>query len=174
MSAIVESPYGNIDRGVLQAIGLAVVNYSLLEESLALGVAWLIAGKLSDDVAHLVVRKLSFRVLLDTFGGLYRHRFPDDLDSVDLKEICKELEALNEERNRMFHSFLTLGKAAGRLNRYQTTVVRRGRKILDDSLSEAEILGFAERAEKESNRFLEFVGQCILPRIDDVIPKGRS
>lgn len=174
MSAIAESPYGNIDRGVLQAIGLAVVNYSLLEESLALGVAWLIEGTLYDDVVHLVVRRHSFRALLDTFGGLYRRRFPDDLDYVDLKEICKELEALSEERNRMVHSFWSSGKAAGRLNRYKTAVVRRGWITLDESLSEADILGFAEQAEKGANRLLEFVGMRVLPRIDDVIPKGRS
>jgi hypothetical protein len=33
-----QSSYGNTDRGVLQVIGLVVVNYSLLEEGLTLGV----------------------------------------------------------------------------------------------------------------------------------------
>ena len=168
-----KSPYGNIDRGILQAIGLAVVNYSLLEEYLALGVSFLVTGTLPDDAAEIMVTALHFRAVLDTFGCLYRHRFPQD-DFRDLTKICNELGKLNDERNHLVHSFWSSGKAADQLTRYRTAVRRGGRKKWEENVSEADVLRLAERAEETADRLLDFVASCILPRIEGVIPQRRS
>jgi hypothetical protein len=172
MKGIVKASYGNLDRGILQAIGLAVVNYSLLEESLGLGVSWLIVGTRHDEATDLMVRGFHFRVRLETFAGLFRQRFPDD-DFSDLNKIFSELETLNKERVNLFHSFWTPGEAADQLSRSRKKLQRDGPKIWEQSVREADVLRFADQAEQLANRLLEFIGERILPRIDDVMPKPR-
>ena len=163
-----KSPYGSTDRGVLQAIGLAVVNFSQLEETLVLGVRFLIVGTLDDEAADLTVRKLSFRDLVEALAGLYRHRFPDD-DFGDLKEVCLVLDKLNNERNHLFHSSWSSGKAANQLRRYKAAVRRGGPKIWDQNVSEGDVLRFAEGTDQALGRLVGFLMESIVPRIDDVV-----
>ena|SRR5437763_1314717 len=165
------TPYGGIDRGVLQAIGLAVVNFSQLEEALAFGVNCLIVGTRADDAADLMLRQLSFRSLLDTFSGLYLHRFGSD-DAAELKLLCNRLDALNNKRNHLIHSFWTPADANDKLSRYRKAMRRGGPKIWDDSVSESDILDFAKRTDTAYSDVLEIVIGRVLKKIDKLIPPG--
>ncbi len=170
MANQVHSAYGNVDRGVLQAIGLVVVNFSQVQEALAFGVNVLMVGVLADDAADLMLRKLGFRELVEAFAGLYQHRFPGD-DFREVKDLCKELGRVNDARNHLIHSFWTLGDAAGRLGRYRKAVRRGGPKKWAESVSESDVIELAERANKAYGRVLELVVGQVLPRIDNVVPK---
>jgi hypothetical protein len=165
-----EAPYGGMDRGVLQAIGLAVVNFSQLEETLAFGVTCFMLGT-ADDAPDLLVRQLSFRRILETFAGLYALRF-GSRDGIEIKTLWKEIEKLEDERNHLVHSFWTPGQAADKLARYRKALRRGGPKTWDDTVSEPDLLAFAVRTEEVCGRVLGIVLDRILNQRRDHDPNS--
>lgn len=130
----------------------------------------MVVGTLGDDAADLIARKLQFRGLLETFAGLYRHRFRTD-DFTDLESLCKELDNVNNERTHLVHSFWTPGSTADKLGRFRKAVQRRGPKVWDENVSEADVLKFAQRADAAYSRLIGFIADRVLQRINDVLPK---
>jgi hypothetical protein len=156
----------NTHDRVLRAIGLAVVNFSKLQDWLARGVCWIAAGKVSySDTLDLLVADSQFRPLVEMFAAIYRHRFPGDNDN-ELKNICKQLSDMNTERNRLFHSLLTPGEVPDQLRRYKRGVRS---KALNEHIDEAFILKFAEDADQTTYNLVHFLVSYVIHRDSSVV-----
>jgi hypothetical protein len=164
---------GTIDPGVLQAIGLAIVNFSQLEEALAFGVNALIVGTRPDNAAQFALTKIGFRGLLEIFAGLFVERFGNSHEAT-VKALGDELQTLNDDRNHLVRSFWTPGDAGNTLARYRTAIRRKGPKVWDESMSEEDILALAVKFERAYQRLLELVVEQILAHVDAVIPALRG
>jgi hypothetical protein len=165
------TPYGVLDRAALQAIGLTVVNFSQLEDLLSPAVNCLIVGTRPDDAAQLVLTRLQFRGLLDSFAGLYVHRFGTG-EAKALKDFCGELDAVNEARNDLVHALWYPGEDSDQLTRYRTQLKRAGAMKSDHNVGEAAILDLAARIADLHARFASFVSEKVIDRIDDVVTRA--
>lgn len=163
-------PYGVMDRAALQAIGVTVVAFSQLEDLLSLAVNCLIVGTRPDESAQFLLTRLQFRALLDSFSGLYIHRFGNG-DSTLLKRHCKDMEKVNDERNHLVHALWYPGDVPDQLTRYRTQLTRSGAKKSDESVNETSILELAVRITDLHSRFATFVAERIIDRIDGVVAK---
>lgn len=155
-------PYGDLDRGVLQALGLVVVNFSWLEDILARATAWMIAEGERGDAAHLLARRSSFAALTEIFAGMCRIRFGDTYDYW-LAEIGKEFEAVRVARNELVHSLWDGGERTGGFLIQSTRMTRKGAKRTEFQPVEAEVLQLAVRIETIYFCVADFILEHIYP-----------
>lgn len=94
-----------LDTGLLRSLGELVVAFSVLEESLKLGIIG--ALPFEDRVAtEVLITGMSFSVLVEKFGALHFELTPHFRNQV--KEFSAYLLQLNDERNTLIHSLWLL------------------------------------------------------------------
>ena len=155
-------PYGDFDRGVLQALGLLVVNFAWLEDIVARATAWMIAREDSATTAHLLTRKVNFKTLIDLFGGVCRARFGEEYE-LYASEMCKALDTISMRRNELVHSLWDAREVTGGLTATNERLTRKGRDERAIVPTETEILGLATEIETLYFSFAEFILEHIYP-----------
>jgi len=100
---VTSSTHGNTQNQLYEAIGRLVVRFAWLEDNLhdAISVALHPAeGKLT----NVLTAGLQFRTLVEKIGALLHDHSGRRAALEDIDTLCKELNALNDERNIVIHS----------------------------------------------------------------------
>lgn len=155
-------PYGDLDRGVLQSLGLVVVNFSWLEDILARATAWMIAEGERGDAAHLLARRSSFSALTEIFAGMCRIRFGNTYDDW-LAGMGKDFETVRVARNELVHSLWDARESTGGFSIQSSRMTRKGARRTELRPTEKEVLELAVQIEEIYFRVAEFILEHIYP-----------
>lgn len=123
------------------AIGRVVVNFSMLEAAVGQCVAGLAHGAAADDtwlptddggddariVGEILTSGSSFRRNVDMFACLQQLRHPGWHES-EFKDLLRELGRLEDERNKVVHSFWS-DAGEGRAERHKVTSREKGHRV---------------------------------------------
>jgi hypothetical protein len=138
-----------------------------LDDALQFAVGCLIAGARGTEEDYLVTTRRRFSELIDLFGKEYRKRFPGE-DDYDVKDFCARLVAINEERNRLFHSVWSASTNHSAISRYQKAMRGSGSQTRSAEVHETDVLEFAKRMHELYQRFVSFVVGRVVARVDDM------
>jgi len=125
-------------------LGILVVNFAALEESLHDAI-WLTAAPKSNmKVINVLTAGLPFRTLVEKFGALCKEVPGVRVPSADVTAFCSRLNELNQRRNEYIHSAWTFrdpGQAPARFKR--TAKAKDGFSLNVTPAPITEILGLA-------------------------------
>src|SRR5438128_1219794 len=89
---------------LFRALGILVVNFAALEESLHDAI-WLTAAPANDmKVINVLTAGLPFRTLVEKFGALCIEAPELRVEKSDVAAFCSHLNDLNQRRNEYIHS----------------------------------------------------------------------
>jgi hypothetical protein len=91
-----------VNEEFLREIGHIAVSFSLLEEILRFLVIALVDEP--QRIGVVLTSELSFKNLKSLAFALAKEKISDESKLKELKELIKEISALEEERNRIMHS----------------------------------------------------------------------
>src|SRR5437899_673398 len=90
------------------ALGHLVVEFGSLETSLGCAVGYLVNPN-DPRVGHILVGEVSFRARMAAFSVLYPERLLARMDPSKMESFISKAHKVEEERNRLMHSFYRPG-----------------------------------------------------------------
>jgi hypothetical protein len=147
-------PYELPPGPILQALGILLLSFSELEESLH----FVIADEFTQhsDAARTLTSGMSFEALAEKFRALYQERFPPPDGPGDIRAFAAHLSDLHSRRDALVH-LIWLQWDTGvtqRASRRPSTA--HGFRIEARIVSASEILAFAAELDLTSRRLLEY------------------
>lgn len=157
------SPTGPVEHGIpdslLARIGDVTVSFESLDMQVQL-LAWLLLGDLEKQrIGRIITAELRFAARCDLVLNLYREQF-------DVPERFKELQALvgrarelEQQRNRITHSFWMLNQSAGEGGVRRIKVTAKGKRGLawdEEVVNEDNLTAVAEALRQLAGEIMNF------------------
>lgn len=136
------------------ALGHLVFAFGQLDEVLH-DAMWMALGRRSET--RILTSGLRFPQLVERFRAIYADFHDPISGSEGVAELCTELNALNEERNREVHSVWGFWANSGRPVRAQRGLRRGSLSLKMETVEPAELLELAGRMDKATEKVWEVV-----------------
>jgi hypothetical protein len=136
-------------------IGDMTVSFAMLE----LNIQILLFSLLCEHqrIGQIIAAQLPFAKLLPTIMGLYIERHGEDDDFLKLKKLLMEASKIEQERNKITHSFWGVGRTPDEITRSKRSRhVERGLNFQFEDYNEAKFVKFNTHIKKLSIDFLDF------------------
>ncbi len=135
-----------------QALGHLVVEFGRLETSLGCAVGYLVNPK-DPRVGHILVGEVSFKTRMAAFSVLYPERLLAGTDETKMESFVSRAYKLEEERNRLIHSFYRPGPVGDpNATRIKTTAKgRKGLRVQFEKVTADSIAAVADDAARAKN-----------------------
>lgn len=144
------------EAAFLQALGLLVVTFGALEDSLRDAI--LIGAGGQDQMIPMLTAGMAFRALIDKFGAMCVCTRPPLRTSADIQPLCNVLNAINDDRNRLVHATWTSSGPAGVPRRYKMSAnARNGLRLNPQDVPVSDILALVSRIEDADRKIWEIV-----------------
>jgi hypothetical protein len=145
----------------LQALGTFLVAFSELEETLHFAIANVFAE--AETRAYALTAGLSFRTLVEKFGAVYQDTPRRNSAPGDVREFCRHLGTLNDERNQLVHAiWLTFN--GGMVHRgTRRASPRYGLHSESEPITAEAILALASKCDDASTKLYEYMSSTDSP-----------
>ncbi len=108
-----------VPDNLLVKVGDIVVSFAILE-SCVQGLLFVLLGE-DQRIGKIMAAQLSFRRLRDSVKSLYAERFDSTHDLKHLEELLKEVDSIEQERDKIMHSDWAAGDATNTVTRIKIT-----------------------------------------------------
>ena len=145
-----------ISEELQKEFGRLSMGFSRFETAVGCAVGFL-ANPKDFRIGHILVAELSFRARVAAFSALYPERLPGEIDEKALRSFLSEAHLLEDERNKLIHSFYWPGSVGDpRAIRIKTTAKERnGLRIQFEDVTLDFIASQADKAWDQLPRCLD-------------------
>ncbi len=151
----------SVPRHLLTPIGDMTVSFAALELHMQAVLIFLLDQ--TARIGHILASQLSFTRLRATILALHKERYGENSDYLKLKEFMTRAANIEEERNRITHSFWGAGEIPGTIRRLKITAhVKHGLNFENKVYDEKMLNHFAESIRQLTDEFIIFY-EALLP-----------